>query len=73
MTIDEACCAILGDEAATSITLDMGIRWTVVAAMAAAKTSDDPEALAAIRRHNAQQRHAKATPNPASNVARRRG
>lgn len=54
MTIDEACSAILGDEAATAITLDMGIHWAVVAAMAAAKTGHDPRALAAIRDYNAR-------------------
>ena len=56
MTIDEACAAILGDETATAIALDQGLHWAVVAAMAAAKTSDDPRAISAINAHIAGMR-----------------
>jgi Trk K+ transport system NAD-binding subunit len=54
MSIEEACHAILGDQAAHGIITEQGIHWAVVAAMAAATTNDDPQALAAIRRHNAE-------------------
>ncbi len=49
MSIKEACQWILGRARADSITRDMGIRWTISAAIAAARTTDKPEALAALR------------------------
>jgi hypothetical protein len=52
MTITEACVAILGHDAAAAIIRNQGIRWAVVAAMAVARTSDDPSALEAIDRYN---------------------
>ncbi len=61
LTIEEACASILGDELAHSIIMDMGVHWAVVAAMADARTSDDPAALAAIRAHNAAQRAVRVT------------
>jgi len=60
MTIEEACASILGPETAHAIILGQGIQWAVVAAMAAATTDDDPEALAAIDRHRAQKREERA-------------
>jgi hypothetical protein len=52
MTIAEACVEILGAPAAAAIIRSQGIRWAVVAAMAAARTSDNPAALEAIDRYN---------------------
>jgi len=57
MNIREACSSIIGDDLARSIIDDMGIHWAVVAAMAEAKTSADPAALAAIDAWRAQQKH----------------
>jgi hypothetical protein len=48
MSIEEACHSILGDQAAHGIITEQGIHWAVVAAMAAARTDDDPDALDAI-------------------------
>lgn len=56
MSLEDACAAILGDEAAAAVMLDMGLQWTVVAAMAAARPSDDPAALAAIDKHIGKER-----------------
>ena len=56
MNIREACASIMGEELARTIIADQGIYWAVVAAMAEAKTSDDPAALAAINAWNAQQK-----------------
>jgi hypothetical protein len=56
MTIEEALFSVLGDKVAHGIISEMGIHWAVVAAMAKAKTSDDPRALAAIRAWNAAQK-----------------
>jgi hypothetical protein len=53
MSIEQACAAILGTEAAGAILRDQGVRWAVVAAMAVAKRSDDPDALDAINRYRA--------------------
>jgi hypothetical protein len=55
MTIEEAIFAIVGDEAGHAIIADMGVRWGVVAAMTAATTADDPEAIATIRRWTSEQ------------------
>ncbi len=49
MTLEEAVFAILGDETGHAIIADMGVHWAVVAAVAAATTSDDPKAIATIR------------------------
>ena len=49
MSIEGAVFSILGDEAGHAIIADMGIRWGIVAAMAAATTADDPAAITAIR------------------------
>lgn len=56
MNIREAVSAIIGDKAARAIIADQGLHWAVIAAMAAAKTSDDPRAIAAIRAWNAEQK-----------------
>ncbi len=56
MNIREACASIMGDALARDIIADMGIHWAVVAAMAEARTSDDPAALAAIDAWNAQEK-----------------
>jgi hypothetical protein len=58
MTIEQAVAAILGEGAAKTMIDDMGIRWAVVGAMAAAApgTKNDPEAVATIRRWNAEQK-----------------
>ena len=50
MTLSAACRAILGP-ASDRIEAQQGLRWAVVAAMAAARTSDDPEALRTLREH----------------------
>ena len=49
MDIETAVRTILGAKLANSIIADMGVHWAVVAATADARTSDDPEAIAAIR------------------------
>lgn len=51
MTIETACALIMGDELAHSIITDMGLHWAVVAAMAEAKTTDDPEAIRTLREY----------------------
>lgn len=51
MTLDQALESVLGRDAARSMTRDMGRHWTIVAALAAAKTSDDPRAIAALDKH----------------------
>ena len=56
MNIREACASIMGEKLARAIIADQGIHWAVVAAMAEAKTSDDPAAIAAIDAWNAQQK-----------------
>lgn len=52
MTIEEACAEILGAQIAHAIITTQGVRWAVVAAMADARTSDNPAALAAIDEWN---------------------
>ena len=49
MTLEQACAAILGKEAAEAIIADQGVRWCAVAAIAAAKTSDPMPALNRLR------------------------
>lgn len=49
MSIEQACRIILGNKLAAAIIADQGIHWAVVAAMAQAKTNDDPRALQSIR------------------------
>ena len=56
--LDEALAIILGPKTADAISLDMGQRWAVVAAMAAATTDMDPRALATIRKHVASKKGA---------------
>ncbi len=56
MNIREACCSIMGEKLARTIIADQGIHWAVVAAMAEAKTSDNPAALAAIDTWRAEQK-----------------
>lgn len=51
MTVEDACRSILGAEPADAIISDMGLNWAVPAAMAAARMSDDPEAINALRQH----------------------
>ena len=46
----------MGEKLARAIIADQGIHWAVVAAMAEAKTSDDPAAIAAIDAWNAEQK-----------------
>jgi len=58
MGIHEAVAAIIGDQRAHDITMDQGIHWAVVAAMAEATTDHDPEAIAFIRSWNARQKAA---------------
>lgn len=58
MTLDEALSVILGPERADAISLDMGRHWAIVAAVAAATTDMDPRAIAAIRKHLADQKAA---------------
>lgn len=59
MTIEQAVASILGDDAAKAIIADMGLRWGVVAAMAAAApgTKNNPDAIATIRCWNAAQKN----------------
>ena len=61
MTIQEACASIMGRKLAEAITNDQGIHWCVVAAMAEARVSDDPRALATLRKWVAD-RKSEATP-----------
>lgn len=56
MTIEEACTAIMGKPAADKIMSDMGIHWLVVGAMSQASSKHPPEAIATIRRWNAEQK-----------------
>jgi hypothetical protein len=60
MTIEEAVQAILGDDIARTIITKQGIHWAVIAAMAAAGpgTRNDPAAIAAINKWNAEQKAA---------------
>lgn len=51
LSIEQACRVILGNAIASSIIEDRGVHWAVVAAVAAARTDDDPRALRTIRRH----------------------
>lgn len=54
MTIEEACHSILGGEVAHAIITEQSLEWAIVAAMAAARTSHPPEAIAAIKLHIAR-------------------
>ena len=49
MSVEEACHRILGSRVAEAIISDQGLRRAIVAAMAAARDTDEPEALDAIR------------------------
>lgn len=51
MDINEACRKILGGKTAVAIIADQGLHWAVVAAMAAATTDDDAEAIRTLREH----------------------
>lgn len=51
MTIEEACHAILGDETANAIIMDMGVHWAVVAATCEKTHRADPKAVARIKRY----------------------
>lgn len=57
MTIEQACAAVLGKNAAEAIIDDQGLAWCAVAAIAAAKTSDPEPALKALRGYLYQQRN----------------
>jgi hypothetical protein len=48
MNIEDACRAILGEQAADAIIAEQGVHWAVPAAMAAATMDDDRDAIAAI-------------------------
>lgn len=61
MTIEEACCSIMGNRLATGIIADQGIAWCVAAVMAQATTADDPVAIHTIRGWVAEQKAALAT------------
>ncbi len=52
MSIEEACRKILRPAVADSLIRELGLKWTIAVAMAAARTSDDPEAIEAIRDYN---------------------
>jgi hypothetical protein len=54
MNIEDACRAILGNSLADSIIASQGIHWAVVAAVASARTSDDPRALEALDKRLAE-------------------
>lgn len=60
MTAEEdlrrACEIIVGRKLAGAILKDKGLSWLVVAAMAEAKTTDDPWALDTLRKHIASER-----------------
>jgi hypothetical protein len=49
MSVRDACVSIMGRELADAIIADQGLHWCVVAAVAGARTTDDPEALAVLR------------------------
>lgn len=59
MTLEQACAAVLGKKAAEAIIKDQGLAWCAVAAIAAAKTSDPPQALKALRSYLDQQRRSR--------------
>lgn len=59
MTIEEACCSIMGDKLANAIIMDQGVHWAVVAAMADARTSHDPEAIATLRAYVREKRNSR--------------
>ena len=56
VNIREAIASIIGERLAAAIIADQGIHWAVVAAMAEAETSDDPNALAAINAWRVEQK-----------------
>jgi hypothetical protein len=55
MTVSEACRAILGP-VSDDFWACKGEKWTVLIAMAAARTSDDPHAIETLREHCEAQR-----------------
>ncbi len=48
MSLFNACRSILGRERTAQLAHDMGLKAAIVAAVAAAKESDNPEAIAAL-------------------------
>ena len=56
VTLDEALAIILGPEVADAISLKQGRHWAVVAAVARATTDQNPEAIAVLRAHVAEQK-----------------
>ena len=51
MNLEEACRSVLGKKIADEITAEQGFEWTIFAAVACARTDDNPMALATIRQH----------------------
>lgn len=51
LSLEIACERILGKRVAQAIIEDQGLRWAIVAAMAAAQNLDDREAIAELRRY----------------------
>ncbi len=49
MSVEEACRWILGRKIADTLNAEMGLKWTIVAAMVEARENDNPEAIAALR------------------------
>jgi len=61
MDIREACEDIMGENLASNIIADMGIRWCVVAAMSDPRNADKPRACGVIRKWLADQKAAAVT------------
>ena len=51
MTLSGAIASVLGPELAHAITMDQGEHWAFVAAIAGARTTDNPKALKVLRAH----------------------
>lgn len=51
ISLEAACERILGKRVAQAIIQDQGLRWAIVAATAKALTTDDPQAIAELRRY----------------------
>lgn len=62
MDIHAACARIIGDKLAHSITMDMGVHWTVVCAMIEARTPEHNAEVAVIRAWNSERDRARMTP-----------
>ena len=51
LSLETACERVLGKRAAKAIIDGQGLRWAIVAAVAAARTTDDAQAIAELKRY----------------------